>query len=198
MITKNFEDQRSASPFQLLGRGWGTRLYSAQPANDGAAHKPTEPVLADAPLLRARKIVVGVDFSPASESARRLAVGIARASGGSVDLVGVLDAFSQTFEPTDRDLVSSPDLEATFIDDALVRRVSLALAEGVPCVRTSLIGVPGRELAEHALRTNADLIVLGVGAEQTTRFGRPWGRTAAEQILRAGRWRGPVLLRQHS
>jgi nucleotide-binding universal stress UspA family protein len=198
MITKNSEGSISATPFQLLGRGWGTRLYSAQPANDSAQHEQAEPPVPDPALLRARRIIVGVDFSPASESARRLAVGIARASGGTVDLVGVLDAFSQTFEHTDEDLASSPELVATFIDDALIRRVALALAEGVPCVRTSLLGVPGRALAEHALATDADLIVLGVGAQQATRFGRPWGRAAAEQILRAGRWRGPVLLRQHA
>ena len=149
-------------------------------------------------MLHARRIIVGIDFSPASESARRLAVGIARASGGSVDLVSVQDTFSQTFASSPEELISGPDLVAAFIDDALVRRVALALAEGVPCGRTALMGLPGRELAEHALRTEADLIVLGVGADQAGRFGRSWGRQAAEQLLRDGRWRGPVLLRQHS
>ena len=200
MITNDSEGSWSASPFQVLGRGWGTRLYSAQPANDAGSVEPADSVSApEAPLLHARRIVVGIDFSPASESARRLAVGIARASGGSVDLVSVVEPFDPTFgSKKDEALISGPDLIATFIDDALVRRVALALAEGVPCVRTSLVGVPGRELSEHALRTDADLIVLGVGAHQEGRFGRPWGREAAEQILRGGRWRGPVLLRQHT
>ena len=198
MITNDFEGPISPTPFQLLGRGWGTRLYSARPANDGAGDERVEAPVREAPLLHARRIIVGIDFSPASESARRLAVGIARASGGSVDLVSVQDTFSQTFGSNPEELISGPDLVAAFIDDALVRRVALALAEGVPCGRTALMGLPGRELAEHALRTEADLIVLGVGADQAGRFGRSWGRQAAEQLLRDGRWRGPVLLRQHS
>lgn len=202
MITNDFEGSLRATPFQLLGRGWGTRLYSAQPANDhakaGAGDEAGEVPHPEAPLLHARRILVGIDFSPASESARRLAVGIARASGGTIDLVSVLDTYRQTFGSASGDLVGGPDLVAAVIDDALVRRVSLALAEGVPCGRTSLLGTPGRELAEHARRTEADLIVLGVGSDQNGRFGRPWGRQAAEQILREGRWRGPVLLRQHS
>ncbi|HEX2657133.1 MAG TPA: universal stress protein [Polyangia bacterium] len=198
MITNDFEGPMRATPFQLLGRGWGTRLYSAQPANDGAGDETVDAPAAHAPLLHARRILVGVDFSPASESARRLAVGIARASGGTVDLVSVQDSYRQTFGSTPDDLIGGPDLVAAVIDDALVRRVALALAEGVPCGRTALLGAPGRQLAEHALRTEADLIVLGIGSEQASRFGRPWGRSAAEQILREGRWRGPVLLRQHS
>jgi nucleotide-binding universal stress UspA family protein len=198
MITNDFEGPMRATPFQLLGRGWGTRLYSAQPANDGVGDERGDAPVRDAPLLHARRIIVGIDFSPASESARRLAVGIARASGGTVDLVSVQDTFSETFGTEPHELISGPDLVAAFIDDALIRRVALALSEGVPCGRTSLMGLPGRELAEHALRTEADLIVLGVGAEQAGRFGRPWGRQAAELILRDGRWRGPVLLRQHT
>jgi|GEM_PF-6193939 len=198
MITNDSDGSMAPAPFQLLGRGWGTRLYSAQPANDSALSGRAEAPADGTPLLHARRIIVGIDFSPASESARRLAVGIARASGGTLDLVSVQDTFCETFTRGPEDLSSGPDLVGTFIEDALVRRVALALTQGVLCGHTSLTGDPGRELAQHALRTGADLIVLGVGAERPGRFGRAWSRPAARQILREGRWRGPLLLRQHT
>src|SRR5215212_7333911 len=104
MITNDSDDSMVPAPFQLLGRGWGTRLYSAQPANDSAVDGRAEAPADGTPLLHARRIIVGMDFSPASESARRLAVGIARASGGTLDLVSVQDAFSETFTRTAEDL----------------------------------------------------------------------------------------------
>ena len=53
-------------------------------------------------------------------------------------------------------------------------------------------------LIDHAIRTGADLIVLGAGPAEPARFGWAWGARAAEQILQSGKWRGPVLLRRRA
>jgi nucleotide-binding universal stress UspA family protein len=71
----------------------------------------------------------------------------------------------------------------------------MAAAEGVRCVHTNLSGAPGIELGKHAAATDADLMVLGVPAhEHPARFGWTWGRRAAEQMRRHGRWKGLIIL----
>jgi nucleotide-binding universal stress UspA family protein len=188
------------------------------PANDGAAAGRVAPsrfaavhasggrFARGALPLRLRRIIVGIDFSPISEGARRLALGLARESGALVDLVAVLDAFDEIFVRKNYRLIAAAsrseetaDMADTLwaeMDDALTCRERLARAAGVRCVHSALVGAPGQELAEHALRTGADLIVLGVGDAQPGRFGWTWGGRAAEQLLHAGKWRGPVLLRR--
>lgn len=145
--------------------------------------------------LRPRRIVVGMDFSPASESARRLAMGIAVSADAVVDVVHVLDAFRETFFHKNADVLGKGEGILTEIHHALIRRQQMALVQGVRCVQTSLVGTPGIELARHAARTGADLIVLGDGDEVPCQFGWTWGRRAALQIRDNGRWRGMVLLR---
>ena len=144
---------------------------------------------------RPRRIVVGMDFSPAAESARRLALGIALASDALVDVVHVFDAFTETFLRNNIDALDNPERLLGEIDQALLRRERMALAQGVRCVHHGLVGAPGAELARHAAITETDLIVLGDAGEEPGRFGWTWGRLAAEQIRHNTRWRGLVLLR---
>jgi len=160
--------------------------------------------------LRPRRIIVGIDFSSVSEGARRLALGLARTTGAAVDLVGVLDAFDELFvrhndqllgggrAGTDLDGDAAVDALQAEIEEALVCRERLARAAGIRCEHTLLAGVPGLALSDHAIRSGADLIVLGAGPEEPARFGWTWGARAAEQILQSGKWRGPVLLRRRS
>ncbi|HEY8925487.1 MAG TPA: universal stress protein, partial [Polyangia bacterium] len=162
--------------------------------------------------LRPRRIIVGIDFSSVSEGARRLALGLARTTGAAVDLVGVLDAFDELFIRHNDHFLGAGDagkdrggdgdaavdaLQAE-IEEALVCRERLARAAGIRCEHTFLAGVPGLALSDHAIRTGADLIVLGAGPEEPARFGWAWGARAAEQILQSGKWRGPVLLRRRA
>jgi len=162
--------------------------------------------------LRPRRIIVGIDFSSVSEGARRLALGLARTTGATVDLVGVLDAFDELFVRHNDRLLGGGTVEdgvasdgdaavdalQAEIEEALLCRERLARSAGIRCEHTFLAGVPGLVLGEHAIRTGADLIVLGAGPEEPARFGWAWGARAAEQILQSGKWRGPVLLRRRA
>jgi len=162
--------------------------------------------------LRPRRIIVGIDFSSVSVGARRLALGLARTTGAAVDLVGILDAFDELFvrhndrllggrameEGTALDGDAAVDALQAEIEEALLCRERLARSAGIRCEHTFLAGVPGLVLGEHAIRTGADLIVLGAGPEEPARFGWAWGARAAEQILQSGKWRGPVLLRRRA
>jgi len=181
-------------------------VRQAQPANstqDDAAAGATSPgasfvahaTWGSRTSLRARRILVGMDFSPAAESARRLALGIALGSDAVVDVVHVFDAFTEAFVRHDPRVLDNVDATLRDIEQALLRRERMARVQGVRCVHTSLVGAPGIELARHAALTRSDLIVLGDGDEQPGRFGWTWGRRAARQILRSARWQGMILLR---
>jgi nucleotide-binding universal stress UspA family protein len=176
------------------------RMSTSIPANDGA-NGPRVPAFfgcgswGERLPIRPRRIIVGTDFSPAAESAGRLAVGIALASDALVDLVHVFDAFTETFIHKDGDVLGKSDGILTEIDQALAHRERMTTAQGVRCVHTTLVGSPGIVLGRHAASTATDLIILGGGAQEPGRFGWTWGRRAADQILRSSRWRGIILVR---
>ena len=145
--------------------------------------------------IKPRRILVGVDFSAASESGRRLAVAIAAATQAELDLVHVFDAFTESFMHRD------PQIEergAAILDDIvgeLVNREKMARWQGVTCFHHALVGAPGRELARHAARTDADLMVLGATEDMPGPFGWTWGLRAVSQLIRGSSWRGLILVR---
>jgi nucleotide-binding universal stress UspA family protein len=135
-----------------------------------------------------RRIMVGADFSPASDAAMGVVFGIAATTGTVVDLVHVLDGFTEAFVHGDRPLLDHVDAILARVAGALRARMTAAASEGVRCVSTSLAGAPGIELTRHARRTGADLLVLGVGRETSGPLGRAWSAEAAVQVLRTGSW----------
>ena len=148
--------------------------------------------------LRASRILVGMDFSDASESGRRLAVGLARSWDAALDLVHVFDVFTETFIRNNTEVLERANRKSSDqVDQALARRARMARAQGVRPSAPAWWGT-GVELAVHAARTGADLIVLADIREVPGRFGWTWGRRAADQIVRGDRWRGTVLLRSSS
>src|SRR5438552_449917 len=118
MIETNKRTTVEEIAFHVAGGSAAPRWSAGAPANDCA--RPGSLVdLRFAPTtagrfaggrfpLRPRRIVVGLDFSPISEGARRLALGLARASGAVVDLVGVLDAFGEIFVRHNDRLLAGP------------------------------------------------------------------------------------------
>jgi len=141
-----------------------------------------------------RRIMVGVDFSPASDTAIGVVFAIAATTGTVVDLVHVFDGFTEAMVLGNRALLDHVDTVLARIDMALRARATAAAADGVRCVATSLVGAPGIELTAHARRTGADLLVLGVGADCRGPFGRAWSADAAAQALRTGAWHQRTLV----
>jgi nucleotide-binding universal stress UspA family protein len=136
----------------------------------------------------ARRIMMGADFSQASDAAMGVVFGIAATTGTVVDLVHVFDGFTEAFIFGDRPLLDHVDTVLARVGQALRARTSAAAADGVRCVSTSLVGAPGIELTQHARRTGADLLVLGLGTEARGPLGRAWSADAAIQAVRTGIW----------
>ena len=136
----------------------------------------------------ARRIMVGVDFSQASDAALGVVFGIAATTGTVVDLVHVFDGFSEAFVFGDRPVLDHVDSVLARVGQALRARASAGMADGVRCVSTSLVGAPGIELTQHARRTGADLLVLGWGPDVRGPLGRAWSAAAAAQAVRTGTW----------
>jgi nucleotide-binding universal stress UspA family protein len=141
-----------------------------------------------------RRIMVGVDFSPASDTAMGVVFAIAATTGTVVDLVHVFDGFTEALVLGNRPLLDHVDGVLARVDRALRARANAAAGDGVRCVSTSLAGAPGIELTNHARYTGADLLVLGVGADSRGPFGRAWSADAAAQVLRTGAWHQRTLV----
>jgi nucleotide-binding universal stress UspA family protein len=109
-----------------------------------------------------KRIVVGTDFSEGSDAALEYALAVAKTLDATVDLVHVLDPALLT-APTALGAMPLADAEGLMveIDKALEVRAQRATAAGVPCTSDSLDGFPPRELARHAQKSGADLIVVG-------------------------------------
>jgi nucleotide-binding universal stress UspA family protein len=141
-----------------------------------------------------RRIMVGVDFSWASDLAVNLVAGIAATTETLVDLVHVFDGFDEAFVRGNPAILDRVDAVLAGVGRELRMRTLATSAQGVRCVSTSLVGAPGVELTRHARETGADLLVLGLGLESRGPLGRAWSADAAAQALRTGCWieRHPV------
>ena len=135
-----------------------------------------------------RRIMVGVDLSPASDAALGLVVGIAAITDTIVDLVHVFDGFREAFMGGNRSLLDRSDWVAATVAAELRARAVAAAAQGARCVSTALEGAPAVELTRHAQKTGADLLVLGLGPPTTGPLGAAWSSQAAAQLLRGGSW----------
>jgi nucleotide-binding universal stress UspA family protein len=141
-----------------------------------------------------RRIMVGVDFSWASDLAINLVAGIAATTETLVDLVHVFDGFDEAFVRGNLAILDRVDSVLANIGRELRMRALATAAQGVRCVSTSLVGAPGLELTRHARETGADLLVLGLGLESRGPLGRTWSAQGAAQAMRTGLWqeRQPV------
>jgi len=152
----------------------------------GVREGPARPIRYPA---ESRRIMVGVDFSWASDQALSLVAGIAATTETWVDLVHVFDGFSEAFVRGDCAILDRVDTVLAGVARALRMRTLATSAQGVRCVSTSLVGAPGIELTRHARETGADLLVLGLGMARGGPFGRAWSGDGAAQLLRSGAWR---------
>jgi nucleotide-binding universal stress UspA family protein len=134
---------------RLPGSSTVSILVDAQPANEGPAQE-----------ARTRRVLLAQDRPWAAERSGRLAEAIARRSDALLDVVVVVDGFSEIFLRKNRTLAQDPERYLAAVQAALDVRVATIRARGVRCVGTLLVGAPPLELARHAAASSADLIVL--------------------------------------
>jgi nucleotide-binding universal stress UspA family protein len=108
-----------------------------------------------------RKIVVGADFSEATQPVVLAAIALARSFKASVDVVHVREPFA--YPVTGGTIPSAQQKEVLFnwIDKALSDLGERFAEADIPCITTSLDGAPHIKLISHAEMTGADLIVVG-------------------------------------
>jgi nucleotide-binding universal stress UspA family protein len=150
-----------------------------------------------------RRILVCIDFSAAADAAL---TGVLAATAGKpmmIELVYVVDVFTEMFVLGSMRPPRGPDVAGRDIHAALSARVQAARTQGARCISTILVGLPGLAVLNHADRTDADLLVLGLeDPAGTPRAGddhrgpRPrkaprsgWLGAAAQRVLRTPGWR---------
>jgi universal stress protein family protein len=128
-----------------------------------------------------RRIVAVLDASQASRTVHRFAVALARSTQATLDLVGVLDAFSELFHRGNHALSDDPGGYLARVEAALDVAVRVTRCQGVPCSGRVLVGAPVLEISRYVLATEADLVLLSASV------------TSAVQLLRALPWRRQLL-----
>ncbi len=121
-----------------------------------------------------KKILVGTDFSEASDEARRVAIELARRLGAELEIVHVEEplpayAFAEGALP---DLPRLQEEVRTWAERQLEDLARGARASGVSATTAVLLGVPANTIVEAARTERADLIVVGTH-----------GRTGLERVL---------------
>ena len=110
-----------------------------------------------------KRIVVATDFSDLSTEAIETAVAFARAFGATLDLVHVASEMAYAVPPP-IDMISLPVDMASVMSEVgarLTTEQDRVRARGVTCESNVLVGRADAEIAQHAEKTQANLIILG-------------------------------------
>jgi nucleotide-binding universal stress UspA family protein len=108
-----------------------------------------------------KKILIGTDFSDASDAAFATAIDLAKLLGATLDIVHVLDLALEAFPFGLAYYEKQQEEVDAWVDRALVERAERARAAGVVCQTDALDGHPAAEIVRHAKKTGADLVVVG-------------------------------------
>lgn len=134
-----------------------------------------------------RNLLVGIDFSPRSFAAARMAVALAEPEGASVELVHVIE-----MQVTDSDIAllgrSREDLESLLIDEARTALDGVASQLGYDRLQqTVLVGSPAKELARHFDERSADLLVVGDTGSRSAELSKGVGVNTYRLVERGPR-----------
>ena len=137
-------------------------LQETFPASDAIrifnVDKP--PTALKAPEARVwKRLLLATDFSDRCEEMLRTGVAVASAVGASIDLVHVHQPLIGTLRSGSGD--EDQDAAQAAIDRALSNTAQRIIDAGVTCLTTSLEGSPATQIVAHALKTGANVIVLG-------------------------------------
>lgn len=132
-----------------------------------------------------RSILCAVDFSPYSAKALRYAAATARAGGGRVTAMHVVEPLLAAAAAYDSRLIE----QTAQTDLARFVRTSVGgpAAAGIRCI--AQVGMPGPALLAHARRTRSSVIVMGTHGRRGV--AKVFFGSTTEAVLR--RFRRPVL-----
>lgn len=105
-------------------------------------------------------VLLATDGSTPARDALDQAAALARAEGATLHVLSVVDE-------GDLDLFSSGELTAVdellrgAAEDAVVDAAERAADAGVDAVRAVRVGIPHREIVDHAVDVGADVVVVG-------------------------------------
>lgn len=108
-----------------------------------------------------KKIVVGTDFSEATDAVLQMAIANALSHQASIELVHVREPFSYAVTGGDLPTDAQKEIVFNWIDDSLGRLAARVTNAGVSCITTTLDGSAHAQLVSHADKVDADLIVVG-------------------------------------
>jgi nucleotide-binding universal stress UspA family protein len=109
---------------------------------------------------RSNRVILVQELTVGAEVASRLATALARRSDAVLDVVAVVDAFSEVFLRRNREVMRDPERFLSTIQTLLDVQVQMTRRRGVRAVGTLLVGAPALELARHVRSSGADLMVL--------------------------------------
>jgi nucleotide-binding universal stress UspA family protein len=108
-----------------------------------------------------KKLLVAIDLSEPSKEVIEAALQLATALDGSIELVHVREPFVYAMAGQYGPSPAQEQALVAWIDHSLASASDRLNHARVPCVTTSLYGSPAREIAAHADKIGADLIVVG-------------------------------------
>jgi nucleotide-binding universal stress UspA family protein len=140
-----------------------------------------------------KKIVVGADFSEATEPLLQAATQIARAFEASVDVVHVRETFTYMMPEGIVPAIPTPEQQAAmdkWITESLDRFASSLRQSGITCATHTLDGAPAVQIVSYADKVKADMILVGTHGRGG--LGHAILGSVAERVVqKAGR---PVLV----
>jgi nucleotide-binding universal stress UspA family protein len=137
---------------------------------------------------RFRRIIVGIDFSAECDDALQSLAAVAAGSDVMIELVYVIDVFTESFVQSNGRRSRGSALSKGQITRALRDRLEAVRASRVRCACSVLVGLPALALARHVERTAADLVVLG-SRHRERHASRTWVELASTRLFRDPAWR---------
>jgi nucleotide-binding universal stress UspA family protein len=137
---------------------------------------------------RCRRIIVGLDFSAECDDALQSLAAVAAGSDVMIELVYVIDVFTDAFVQRNGRRSRGSALSKEKITRALRDRRETLRASRVHCACNVLVGLPALALARHVERTEADLVVLG-SRHREDHAPDTWVGLAATRLFRDPAWR---------
>jgi nucleotide-binding universal stress UspA family protein len=137
---------------------------------------------------RYRRIIVCLDFSAECDEALKSVAAVAAGTDAMLELVYIIDLFTETFVHGDGRRSRGSALSKEEITRALRDRLQTLRASRVRCACSVLVGLPALALARHVERTAADLVVFGTRRRERDALPT-WVGLAATRLFRDPAWR---------